>query len=424
MLLRELFLDTLRTLWAHKLRTALTMFGITWGIISIVLMVAAGEGLRVGQRRAAETFGKDIMIIFAGRTSMQAGGARAGRLIRWDATDHEAVALQASACQHVLPELGQSNIPVKSRFNSGAFLVTGSLPPFAEIRSLQVGEGRFYNWEEANNGRRVAFIGSEAKKQLFSQRNAVGETISVGDFPYTIIGTLKEKEQDSSYDGQDISKIFIPFGAVLRDFPNPPPWPPTSVDRLIVSPRSLELHEQCKWQVRQALARLHRFDPRDKEAASIWDTVEDAKAFRTMTDGMKYFMGAIGVTTLFLGGIGVMNIMLVAVRERTREIGVRKAVGASARSILWQFFAETLIVVFVSGGLGLSVAYGFCFTVNALLFENLPQDSYFAGLLPTLSSGLLAFALLGTTALLSALYPARRAAAVDPIVALRYEAGG
>ena len=424
MSLRELLADTLRTLWTHKLRTALTMFGIAWGIVSITLMVAAGEGLRVGQRRAAETFGKDIMIVFAGRTSLQAGGTRAGRRIRWRDTDHLAVAGQAPSCQYVLPELGQGSTPVRSPYNSGTFLVTGSLPPFAEVRSLTVGEGRFYNWEDQAQVRRVAFIGSEVKKQLFAKRDAVGETIRIRSFPYSIIGVMKEKDQDSSYDGQDISKVFIPFSSVLRDFPNKPPSPPNAIDRLIAVPRSLEYHEACKWELRRALARIHKFDPRDEEAASIWDTIENAKAFRMMTDGMKYFMGAVGVVTLFLGGIGVMNIMLVAVRERTREIGVRKAVGASARAILRQFFAETLIVVFASGGVGLGIAYGLCALVNGLLFSDQTSTSFFAGLLPTLESGLLAFVLLGTVAVLSALYPASRAAAVEPIEALRYEAGG
>jgi putative ABC transport system permease protein len=415
----DLLRDTLRTLQAHKLRTTLTMFGIAWGIVSITLMVAAGEGLRVGQAKVAEQFGKDILIVFAGRTSLQAGGLRAGRSLQWEAGDHVFVQQQSPDCRYVMPELGQGNVPVRSAYNSGSLRVTGSLPPFAEIRSIPVAEGRYPGWDDEAEARRVAFLGSDARTQLFGSRPAVGETIRVGEFPYVVIGVMRHKEQDSSYDGQDISKVFAPFSTLLRDFPNRPPSRPKSVDRLLVAPVSLERHEACKAQVRRALARLHDFDPLDKEAAGIWDTAEEAKAFRQMTDGMKYFLGAIGLATLFIGGIGVMNVMLVAVRERTREIGVRKAVGATRRSILRQFFVETIIVVFLSGGAGLGFAYGLCALVNLL-----PMPQFFAGLLPTWQSGLSAFALLGTVALLSALYPASRAARVDPIEALRYEPGG
>lgn len=418
MTFRDLLADTLRTLWSHKLRTFLTMFGIAWGIISITLMVAAGEGLSVGQKRVAENFGKDILIVWAGRTSLQAGGLRAGRAVRWEADDYQVLQREATACQWVLPELGNSS-RVRSAYNSGLLLVTGSLPPFADIRTIPVAEGRFYNWEDVAEGRRVAFLGSDAKKQLFAARPAVGERVYLRELPYTVIGVMQEKEQDSSYDGRDISKVFIPFTAMLRDFPDPPPASPRSIDRLLVTPNSLAHHEECKWQVRRTLARLHQFDPRDEEAAGIWDTVENAKAFRQMTDGMKYFLGAIGLISLMLGGIGVMNVMLVAVRERTREIGVRKAVGATARGILQQFFIETLIVVFLSGGAGMGVAYGLCAAVNQL-----PMPQYFAGLLATWQSALLSFGLLGTVAVLSALYPARQAAAVDPIEALRFEPGG
>jgi putative ABC transport system permease protein len=419
MTFKDLLRDTLYTLSSHKLRTALTMFGIAWGIVSITLMVAAGEGLRVGQAKVAEQFAKDVLIIHAGRTSLQAGGVRAGRRLFWRGADHVRIAEQSPSCRHVLPELGQGNVPVRSPHNSGALLVTGSLPPFGEVRSIPVAEGRWLEWSDEADTRRVAFLGSDAKKQLFGARPALGETIRVGAFPYTIVGIMKHKEQDSSYDGRDISKVFVPFATILRDMPNTEPAPADSVDRLLVTPRSIEQHDACKWEVRQALGRLHGFDPQDEEAASIWDTAEESKAFALMTEGMKKFLGGVGLATLLVGGIGVMNVMLVAVRERTREIGVRMAVGATRRSIVRLFFAETLLVVFLSGGAGLAVAYGICGLVNLI-----PMPPFFAGLLPTWQSGVGAFALLGTVAVLSALYPANRAASVDPIEALRTEVGG
>jgi putative ABC transport system permease protein len=414
----DLLLDALRALWAHKVRTGLTMFGIAWGIVSITLMVAAGEGLRVGQKKQADTLGKDLLIVFAGRTSLQAGGVRAGRGIHWMDTDHIAVKAEATACHYVMPELG-NDLPVRSAFNSATLLVTGSLPGFDDLRSIPVGEGRFYNQSDQAEGRRVAFLGSDAKKQLFADRAAIGDSVNIAGQPYRVIGVMQEKQQNSDYDGRDVAKIFIPFAAMIRDFPNKPPALPHTVDRMLVSPNSVAEHDECKGQLRRALARLHDFDPEDKNAAHIWDTMQEAKAFQQMTDGMKYFLGAVGVVTLFLGGIGVMNVMLVAVRERTREIGVRKAVGATSSAILGQFFAEAMAVVLVSGGCGLAIAYGLCALVNLL-----PMPPFFAGLLPTWQTSLLSFALLGTVALFAALYPANRAASVDPIEALRFEAGG
>ena len=419
MVFRDLIVDVYRTLMAHKLRTALTMFGIAWGIVSIVLMVAAGEGLRVGQQKVAQNFGKDVMIVFAGRTSLQAGGLHAGRKIRFEDSDIPILQSEALDCRYILPELGQGDVPVTSRFNSAALTVAGSTPPFAEVRTIEVAKGRFYSWEDLQQTRRVAIIGSEAKKQLYAAREAIGETLMIRGVPYEIIGVMADKKQDSSYDGFDVNKIFIPFTAEQKDFPDKPPATNRTLDRILVVPASVGQHEPCKDETRKVLGRIHNFDPKDKEAASIWDTVEEAKAFQQMTDGMKYFLGAVGITTLLLGGLGVMNVMLVAVRERTREIGVRKAVGANSGAIISQFFAETVVVVFLSGGVGLGIAYGFCALVNLL-----PMPPFFAGLLPTWSSGLLAAGLLGLIAILSAVYPARQAANVDPIEALRWEAGG
>ncbi len=415
----ELITGALRTLWEHKVRTGLTMFGISWGIVSFILMNAAGEGLRVGQVRQRENFGKDIMIVFAGRTSLQAGGARAGRPVRWRDTDYLSIRQEASACREVIPEFGRSGMPVRSRYNNGSLMVTGSLPPFASIRSLSIAEGRFYNDEDDAAARRVAFIGSDVRRQLFSGQPAVGETLHIAGVPYTVVGVMREKGQNSSYDGKDVSKIFIPFHAVMRDFPQKPPGNPRDIDRLLVTPVSWEEHERCKFQVRRALGRLHGFDPNDKEAAGIWDTVEDAKAFVRIIDGMQYFLGAVGVATLFLGGIGVMNVMLVAVRERTVEIGVRKAVGATAGAIRRQFFTEALLIAGLSGLLGLGAGLGICFFLNQL---RLPQ--FFAGMLVSWKTALISTGMLGAVAVLSALYPASRAATVEPIEALRFEPGG
>ncbi len=416
---RDLIQDVFRTLWAHRVRTLLTMFGIAWGVVSIVLMVAAGEGLRVGQEKQAATLGHDIMIVFHGRTSLQAGGTRAGRLVHWVDSDLPYLHDETPDCQYTIPELEQDTVRSHTAFNAAAFTVTGSMPEFAEIRSLGVGEGRFYDQSDIADRRRVAFLGSDAKKQLFGSRPSLGQLVYLNDIPFTVIGVMSSKKQDSSYDGWDINKIFIPFPAMRRDFPDKPPGTPETFDQLLVVPLSLEHHEACKGEVRRVLGRLHGFDPSDKEACPIWDTIQQAQAFRTMTDGMKYFLGAVGLVTLFLGGLGVMNVMLVAVRERTREIGVRKAIGAPANSILRQFFLEALIVALVSGGTGLLMAFGLCALVDLL-----PMPDFFAGLLPTWQTGTLALAVLGMIAILSAVYPARRAASIDPIEALRHEAGG
>ena len=414
----DLLRDTLATLWAHKRRTLLTMFGIAWGIISITIMVAAGEGLGDGIKKNQETFGRDVMIVFAGRTGMQAGGMRSGRQIRWLEDDYIQVAKEAPACKYVMPELG-NNVQVRSLFNSGTIPVVGALPPFSEIRSVAPAEGRFYNDEDNAEARNVAFLGSDTKKQLFAERDAMGQTVWMNGIPYVVIGVMKSKEQNSSYDGFDTRKIFIPFNAMRRDFPNKPPAVEHSVDRLLIAPWSLETHLDCVHQIRRTLGRLHNFDPRDEEAAGIWDTVKNAQANRMIIVGMEVFMGAVGVATLFLGGLSVMNVMLVSVRERTREIGVRMALGATRRSILRQFFLETIFVVILSGGIGLIISYGFCGLVNLA-----PMPPFFSGMLTSWKIAAISIALLGVISILSALYPANRAASVDPIEALRYEAGG
>lgn len=419
MTFRDLLRDTLQTLMAHRLRTGLTMFGLAWGVVSITLMTAAGDGLREGQRQMQSQFGENLLLVFPGRTSMQAGGERAGRPVRWTIYDHALIAPDCPSCEYILPELTRGGVAIRSDHNSASLLVSGSHPPYQQLRHLPAAAGRFYSWQDELEARRVAYLGSEARKQLFGEREAVNAEISINGRPYQVIGVMEEKEQDSSYDGRDVNKIFIPFSSMVRDLPQPPPWPPQTIDQLIVKAKSLDRHEACLGEVRRALARIHRFDAEDEEAAHIWDTVRQARAFETLANGMKYFLGSMGVVTLLLGGIGTMNVMLVAVRERTREIGLRKALGATSRGILGMFFLETLMIVLFSGGAGLAFAHAVCAAVNTL-----PMPQYFAGLWATWQVGVFCVVLLGLVAVGAALYPASRAASIDPVEALRFEAGG
>jgi putative ABC transport system permease protein len=230
---------------------------------------------------------------------------------------------------------------------------------------------------------------------------------------------MAKKKQDSSYDGWDVNKVFVPFSAMRRDLPDKPPGTARTFDQLLVTPKSVQQHEACKHQVRAALARMHGYDPTDKEACPIWDTVQEAKAFTTMTDGMKYFLGAVGLVTLFLGGIGVMNVMMVAVREANpRNWGAEGSRRPRALDPATVFYRGDDHCHHQRGS-GAWCRYGICALVNLL-----PMPDFFAGLVATWKTGLLACLMLGTIAVFSAMVPARRAASVDPIEALRFEAGG
>jgi len=414
----DLVASTFAALWAHKVRALLTMFGIAWGVLSITLMVAAGEGLRRGQARQAATMGKDLVIFWSGRTSRQAGGQRAGKVIHFKDTDHQAMQSEASDCRAILPETNR-RLQARSSFNSGSFSMSGSLADYKDHRSVPIGEGRFYSDAEVAEGRRVVFLGTEVRKQLFAGRTAVGQAVTLNGAPYLVIGVMERKEQNSDYNGRDVEKMFAPYTAVIRDFPDAQSAEAHQIDNLLVIPRSPLHHDRCVAQAERTLARLHAFDPLDIEALPRWDTLKEAKAFSKLTDGMKIFLGAVGVVTLLLGGIGVMNVMLVAVRERTHEIGIRKALGATRRSIIAQFFSEAMLIVIASGSGGMAVAWTLCSLVNRL-----EMPAFFDGLIADWQLAGWSLVLLGVVGVASALYPATRAALIDPIEALRHESGG
>lgn len=417
-IIRDILSQTRATLSANKLRSFLTMFGVGWGVMSIVLMTAIGEGFRVAQRRNMLNLGKDIMIIWGGRTSIQAAGYQAGRAIRLEYSDYEAIRDRCRLIRHVSPELIRSDLVAKSQINNGTFSVHGILPEYQQMRTIEIRWGRPLNWADDEERRAVCIIGPEVNDQLFNGADSSGETLTLDGHPFTIVGVMPEKFQNSNYSGQDKRKIFIPYHTMVKHFSNPQLGQSRElVNNIIAMPVDARRHREAELEVRTVLGEKRSFHPQDEDALSIWNTAQNAQMVDAILSSMQWFLGAVGVVTLMLGGVGVINIMLITVRERTVEIGVRRSVGARRRDILWQFFSESLALTLFSGTSGLLIGWGICNAVNRL---PLPQE-VFAGMIITPAVGIGAFGLLFSIGIAAALYPAHAASELNPIEALRYE---
>jgi putative ABC transport system permease protein len=416
--IREVIRQTAGSIAAHKLRSFLTMFGIIWGITSVILLVGLGKGFSRDQKERLKTIGVDLAIIWGGRTSEQAGGYAAGRPVRLSIQDAYVIKSEAYLIKTVSPELRRSVAEV-SRFNSASRPVRGVWPDYQRFRSLKVQEGRLMSEDDEREGRRVVVLGVESRDQLFPGKPAVGETLTMNGSPYTVIGVLEKKKQNGSYgSGPDNTQLFVPYSSMARDYP-PPERPGISkgwISNLVVEVADPEHHEEAMHQLYQILGREHRFDPSDKDALFIWDTLDGSKLVERIFDIMTIFFGAVALMTLSLGGIGVMNIMLVAVTERTREIGVRKSLGATARDIRNQFFAESATLMLISGGLGLGIGVGICLIVSKVELPDVVPH-------PIISPMAIIASLftLGLITVGAGMYPAQRAAALSPIECLRQE---
>jgi len=393
------------------------MFGIIWGIASVILLVGLGRGFSVDQQKRMESLGKDLVIVWGGRTSSQVGGLAAGREITLTIDDARLIRDECYMVKDVSPELRRS-LPEVSQFNSANREVVGIWPAFQSFRSLQIGEGRMITEEDESEGRRVVILGDAARKQLFSGKPALGANLEIKSIPYTVIGVLENKTQNNNYSGPDNDFLFAPYSAIARDFPRPekPGIVRGYLDDIVFEVGSPDEHEETVQQVRRSLSRVHHFDERDKDALFIWDTMDDAKLVENIFTVITIFFGCVAIVTLCLGGIGVMNIMLVSVTERTREIGVRKALGATRGDILRQFFAESAILTVVSGALGLSVGVALC-AVMALL----PLPDFVPHPIVSGASIVASVLTLSVITLTAGMYPAQRAAEMAPVDSLRYE---
>ncbi len=401
----------------NKMRSFLTMAGIAWGVASIVIIVAMGDGFKQGERNRMKALGENIVIVWGGRTENQAGGRRAGRLVRLTYDDVRDIRSEAYLVRYCVGEL-QNSARAQSPHNSGTFNIIGVEPLFSKIRTIAVKAGRFINDGDDQLARRVCVIGHNVKKQLYADRPiVVGTEVRLNGLPYEVIGYGADKNQTSSYSGLDVDNVWIPYSSMVRDIPEKDPnFHPGILDDLIYVPKNLGEWDAAQHQVRSILGRNHHFDPLDKGAAHMWDTVENAEMVDMIFTSMTAFLGTIAIVTLTLGGIGVMNIMLVTVTERTPEIGLRKALGATRRRILLDFLLEGVLLAAVSGAIGWLVSWSLASLVNSI-----PKPEMFGGLPIRNQTTLIAFGALGFVAVTSAMWPAWKASALTPVEALRYE---
>jgi putative ABC transport system permease protein len=394
------------------------MFGIGWGVCALALISASGNGFDKGQRENWKQLGDQIVMVFGGRTEMQAGGRRAGRDIRLYASDVDLIREQCPAVALAAGEIKTWEVPVTSRWNAGRFLVVGVDPDYLALRTLPAVVGRNVTWNDVKTRSRVCVLGDSVRKQLFEKRtDLVGQLVQINGYRYDVVGLMSEKNQNSSYDGWDNDKVLIPNSLLRSDCP---PFRGVAVQgrvqTIIYRPRSVAQWTLAQRQVRQALGRVHGFDPNDQAAAPMWDTIETAEIFDDVFASLEWFLGAVAFITLTLGGMGVMNTMLTSVAERTAEIGLRKAVGATRRRILFEFFTEGMFLAILSGGGGMVLVWALAGIVNSL-----PMPVFFAGLPMDAALVLRVCLLLGAVAVMSALPPAWRAARMTPVEALRFE---